>query len=479
MINFNLGKKTQPVIYLNTGSFFDIPTGNLVTGARGETIINGGIGSGRILGTVGSGNNFKSTINHYLMLYAANTIFATAKTAMTTYDTEINITLDRLDYMAAKFKYIPENPVVDAGVWTITDKSTVTANDWAVNINKYVKNKIADKGSKVTFTAFKDPYTGKPLETIIPTFVEVDSLSEFEGEASINMMTGDLEDSSTNTFAMKQGMFKHKFLSQLPRLSGSSNTVFLLTAHIGKKIDMATGPAKYQQPSKQLQYLKAGDVIKGVTNKYNYLVNGGSYFAHTATKLINQGTKLPEYPLKNVENDPVELNIVKLTQLRGKNGVSGYTLNVIVSQYEGIELELSQFHHVKENDRWGIVGSVQNYEMVLRPGVKLSRTVVRDKIHADPLLAKAVQFTSDLLQLHTHHRHLAGLGLLCTPEELYNDIKELGYDWDVLLDTRSWHTPDQYSDKVQPYLSIVDLLKMRAGLYHPYWMKEKPCKKKT
>jgi len=475
LLKFNFKDKTAPVVYFNVGSFFDIPTSNIVIGAKGESIMNGGIN--RIISVSGSGNNFKSTILHHLMLSAANTVFASAETAMTTYDTECNITLDRLEYLASKFKHIPENPVTDAGVWAVTDKAMVSANKWVVMINEYIASKVADKKSYAEFTAFKDPYTKGVLKLPLPSFVEIDSLSEFEGEASIDMLSGDLEDSATNTFAMRAGIFKHKFLSQLPRLSGSSNTVFMLTAHIGKKIDMATGPAKYQQPSKQLQYLKAGDVLKGVTNKFNYLISGGSYFAHTATKLLNTSTKMPEYPLGSSTNDPNELNIVKLTQLRSKNGASGYTLEVLISQYDGVLMELSQFHYVKNNDRFGIAGTMQHYAMVLRPDVKLSRTTVRDKINSDPKLAKAIQFTSDLLQLHMYHRHLESVSLLCTPEELYNDIKDLGYDWDTLLDTRSWMTVDQYSDKVEPFLSIVDLLKIRKGIYRPYWLKEPPCAK--
>jgi len=471
MLKFKFEKKTMPVIYYNVGSYFDIPTANIVIGNKGESILNGGIN--RICAITGSGNNFKSTLLHHFMLAAANTIFATADTAMTTYDTEVNITLDRLERIANKFKYIPEQPVTGVGVWSVSDKSLIAANDWVVAINKYVNEKSTDKKGLIKFTAYRDPYTKEVLSMLPPTFVEIDSLSEFEGISSVNMMSGDLEDSTTNTFAMKQGMFKHKFLSQLPRLSGSSNTVFMLTAHIGKSIDMATGPAKYQRPSKQLQYLGAGDVIKGVTNKFNYLISGGSYFAHTATKLLNATTKLPEYPLGSNTNDPTELNIVKLTQLRSKNGSSGYTLEVLISQYDGVLMELSQFHYVKNNNRFGIAGTLQHYEMVLRPGVKLSRTTVRDKIDSDPKLAKAIQFTSDLLQLNMYHRYLKEQGLLCTPEELYTDIKALGYDWDQLLETRSWMTPEQYSDKVEPFLSIVDLLKMRVGIYKPYWVKEK------
>ena len=54
----------------------------------------------------------------------------------------------------------------------------------------------------------------------------------------------------------------------------------------------------------------------------------------------------------------------------------------------------------------------------------------------------------------------------------------MGYDWDVLLNTRGYWTLNQYSHPV-PYLSTVDLLKMRKGLYKPYWMdKQETTKKK-
>ena len=65
---------------------------------------------------------------------------------------------------------------------------------------------------------------------------------------------------------------------------------------------------------------------------------------------------------------------------------------------------------------------------------------------------------------------------MCTPKELYEDIKKLGYDWNVLLDTRGYWTIDQYTNKV-PFLSTVDLLKMRKGLYTPYFLKDNKEKK--
>ena len=66
----------------------------------------------------------------------------------------------------------------------------------------------------------------------------------------------------------------------------------------------------------------------------------------------------------------------------------------------------------------------------------------------------------------------------CTPAELYQDLKDMGYDWDKLLDTRGYWLINQYDKDNVPYLHTVDLLKMRKGLYHPWWYDKKDLKKK-
>ena len=124
------------------------------------------------------------------------------------------MSLERLETLADKFDHIPKNPIQgDNRAWTLTDKSLVAGNDWAVKINKYIDEKQKDKGSQSTYTPFRDPYTKKELSMPTPTFVEIDSLSEFEAKSSMDMLSKDLDSSETNTFAMKQGLFKSKFLS--------------------------------------------------------------------------------------------------------------------------------------------------------------------------------------------------------------------------------------------------------------------------
>ena len=470
MLGFN-NKKTAPKLLYNIGALMDVPTGSVVTGSKGESIINGGLGA--ISGIVGAGNNYKSTILHYMMLSAANKMLTTHDTAMLTYDTEVNISLDRLEGLAAGFKSLPEDIITGPDAkWSTTDKSLEPANVWAMNLNTYVSNKIKSKNLIVEYNAFKDPYTKGPLKAPLTTFVEIDSLTEFEPESTTEMLTKDLDSSDTNTFAMRQGLFKTKFLSQLPRLSSTSNTNFLLTAHIGEKIDMATGPAKYNQPTKKLQFLKGGDAIKGVTSKFFFLLNN-AWFAHTASVLKNQGTKKPEYPLRGDDEVDTDLNTVKLTMLRSKSGPSGYTIELVVSQSEGVLPTLTEFHNIKNNNRFGLEGSNISYSLELLPDVKLSRTTVRRKIDNDDKLRRAINITSELLQVTMYYPWVTTQELNCTPKELYNDLKELGYDWDVLLSTRGYWLIDNYTDKDLPFLSIIDLLKMRKGLYKPYWYKEK------
>lgn len=469
MIKFKTDNKIKPKIFINIGALLDLPTASIVEGAKGESIYNGGLGP--ITAVVGTGNNFKSTILHYMMLSAADRVQATSSTSLITYDTEMNMSLDRLESLAKKFDNLPEDILTgEDPMWSITDKSMLAGNDWAVEVNKYTEAKEKDKNSKTDYTAFKDPYTKGPLNLNIPSFVEIDSMSEFEAKTTMEMLSKDLDSSDTNTYAMKQGLFKSKFMSTIPVMAVRSNTYFLFTAQLGEKLDMRTGPAAYGNPFKNLQYLKNGEQIKGVSPKFFFLTHN-AWYAHTAKLLVNDTTKLPQYPIDSNENQKTDLNIVMLTQLRGKNGPSGYNIPIVVSQTEGVLPTLTEFHYIKENNRFGLSGNNTHYHLDLYPDVSLSRTTIRGKINSDPKLRRAINFTAELHQLGIYHRStLEAEGLLTDPKTLYEDIKKLGYDWDVLLNTRGYWVLDQYNHPI-PYLSTVDLLRMRKELYKPYFIK--------
>lgn len=455
-------------VLINIGALMDVPTGFFIKGKHGEHILLGGLGA--ITAIVGRGNRYKSTALHYMMLSAADRLSSTAETSMSTYDTEINIHEHTLKRFISNFKYLSELDILEDGTWTITDKTIYYANTWYEELKKFLKSKKENSKKLMVDTPFLGRGGKEALQIVVPTFSEVDSFSEFETEDVAKMQEdNELGDSGANTIHMRQGLSKTRFLMDIPTLLGTSNHFMLMTAHLGDAVQIAAGPYA-PTPVKKLQHMKVGDKIKGVTDKFFFLMNN-CWHASNSTPLINQGTKGPEYPKAGqpVIAGDTDLNLVTLVQLRGKSGPSGFSIQIVLSQSEGVLASLTEFHYLKGNNRYGISGTMQHYSLDLLPEVKLSRTTVRSKIDNDLKLQRALNITSELSQLQQFHRTYGDL--LCSPKELYDDIAKLGYDWDMILsETRGWWT---VNDKDHPlkFLSILDLLKMRSGEYKPYWIK--------
>ena len=143
-------------------------------------------------------------------------------------------------------------------------------------------------------------------------------------------------------------------------------------------------------------------------------------------------------------------------------------MTILASQSRGVLSYLTQFQHLRDNSYFGLDGSVQNYTHTFLPDIKLSRTTVHGKLLDNPKLQRAVQFTSEMLQIEWFMKEKY-VDLWCTPQELYKDIKEQGYDWDQLLSTRGYWMFDN-DKQATPYLSTLDLLRMRKKLYKPHWL---------
>jgi hypothetical protein len=474
MSDFSLQPAFNQIPYVkisyNIGGLMDIPTGSFVTGAHGESILNGGLGP--ITGVVGIGNNFKSTFLHFMML---SVMAKFKRSTASTYDTEINMLPSRLTQLALAIKEFNGENIIDNGRWQITDKTMYFANEWYEIWKQFIKDKIANS-SKITFdTPFLDRDGKTFIKMMIPTFSEIDSFSEFETQDVANMQAdNELGDSGANTMYMRQGLSKIRFLSDVPKLIASGNNPMLLTAHIGKDIPMDARAA----PVKKLQFLKNGDKLKGVTDKFSFLTTN-CWQCQNTVPLMNDTTKAPEYPRDSDDamKGDTDLNLMTVVNLRNKTGPSGLVMQLIVSQQEGVLPSLSEFHYIKTVERFGLGGNMQNYYLELLPEVKLSRTAVRGKIDRDSKLRRALNVTAEMCQM-TMLWHDMQPGIMCTPKELYDDLKAQGYSWDTLLATRGyWCSPDSELAKI-PFLSTLDLLHMRAKKYFPFWMNEDKTIKK-
>lgn len=474
---------------INTGGLLDIPTGEWITGTHGQKILNGGIGN--ITGVVGPGNSFKTTIMRFMVLSAISRSITTVPDIQyATYDTEINTHEGRNERLSNAFEILRNRynqegkaegdpgfgytSLLDEGIWSITDKSVYSGNEFFEATKDYLKSKRDDKKAFKYKTAFLSRDKVSPMLTMAPSFTDFDSLSHFvTSDVEKIMNETELGESAGNTMFMRQGLAKSRMLLEMPAIAASSGHYFLFTAHVGPTISIPSAPGT-PPPRKQLQHMSANEVIKGVTNNFFYLLHN-CWLVTSARPFINQSTKAPEYPFApgdEVQGD-LDLNIVTLKQLRGKNGSSGFNIELIVSQSEGVLPSLSEFHYIKRMDRFGLEGSDRDYAMVLYPDVRLSRTKVRKVLREDKKAQRAVEITSQLCQVFEFHRAIAHDFM--KPDELKKALTEKGYDWDFILsETRSWHTFNDEEHPGYPF-STYDLCRAAKGTYHPYWL-EDDCK---
>lgn len=470
-MNFDLlSSEVKPAphikVLVNIGAGFDIPNGIYLQGKYGESILNGGFAP--LTGFVGIGNNFKSTAMHFAVLTLIARITGSRGEG---YDTETNMHESRIQHLADHIHELNGEKIFITGRWKITDKTMHSGNEWYKLFRAFMESKIKNQDKLSVTLPFLNREGTDLMTMICPTAAELDSLSEFETDDVTEMqIKNELGESGGNMIHQRQGLAKTRLLMELPRFTVASATYMGITAHLGKESTLQNaGPAGHV-PISKLATLKNGDKIKGTTDKFTFVMHD-CYNCHGARAMINQTTKAPEYP-RGPEDDlamDTDLMLVKLTNLRSKSGKSGMTQMLVVSQRDGVLPALTEFHLIKEMDRFGLEGNDRSYSLAIYPDCKLQRTTVRSKIDEDARLRRALNITSELCQI-TNLWQGYKEGFICTPKQLYDDLKAKGYDWDVLLDTRGWWTYDNDKHAI-PFLSTMDLLRMRAGEYHPYWMK--------
>ena len=452
-------------LLLSTNSIWDLITGKIVTGAKGESIIVGGASDFNAY--VGPGNSFKSAILYFTMGAAANYVAATSPVYMMVNDTECNTDTDRLDHLMRRFKYLNQGGVcdIDDGELELTSKALISGDMWWKSIREYSDEHV--KSGKVTYTAFKSK-DGSPYKALPVIMTAVDSFSKLGAQITDDMLSkAKGEDGSTNTVFMKDGLFKTKLLGELPTVSSKSNMYFFTTAHTGRVIEMGN---IYNRPPKKLSSMKDTMDIKKVSSEFFYLTK---ILTNTVgVRKLTNADGAPEFPTKIGSNMSSDLKLVKIETLRNKHGASEAVLEWVVSQKDGVLPELTDYWMAKSNG-FGLSGSPQATYFEICPDIKFNRKQIRDALESSSKLARAARLTADLFLLKIYHTVYESLGILRTPKELYNGMIELGYDWDEILSTRGWSTPDQYNKDLPHYMSIVDLLKYNAGSTIPYWHNKK------
>lgn len=459
---------------LNVG-IIDVITGREQTGVKGESIINGGLNNHIAWTGIANASKTLNLLHFHLMGFLRY---------ITSVDGHIYDSENTLEYMRIIdfIKEICRTSDIDFETvvkpllikkMPLIPKSKLSGTEWEklIKAMRDVREKYKKK-DKIE-TPFID-HMGDRIAMNPPHLSVMDSWSEFAqdaAEAAQDKAVAGHKDRNMEFITDNRGKFQ--LMKELQNLLPQADIYMSSSVHLADNIQLDPKAEKKMK----LEVLGRDNKLRGVpTNFYAYPWT--IFFIYSSKSLLDND-RLPLYPEeaidKNMKRDG-ELTILDVFTCRSKVGQTKINFPLIISQSKGVMPALSQFHYIKDYcDRFGITGNgtdtnTQNYHLDLCPDIALSRTNVRRQIEASPELRLALEHTAYLYQIGRYWKNF-DQSLLCTPKELYEDIKKLGYDWDELLKCRNYWLPDQYTNPVH-YLSIIDLLKMRAGIYKPYWMKD-------
>lgn len=466
------------MILLPVGGLMDVTTGRWKIGMRGEMILVGGLPP--TLGTTGRGNVGKTTLMRSLMLRASSRLVeAGDKPYIETYDTESTHEKDRMNRIAEQNYPFRGRNLFTLGIWKVVDSITVMGEKWLKNSVKWWEEKIDKtnhkKNVRTTPIMGED---GKPIVMHVPSFHELDSLSDFMTSDIFEILDkSELTDKETKTIYMRLGLHKLRVLLQVCAQAVKSSSFVTIAAQIGDKIEISTGGPP-SMPQKEMQYQRLQDKMKGVPDKFTFLPTVVNQVL-TSTAAVD-GNKCAEYPLspEDKEDESTDLNYTNMVCIRSKVGLSGTRFKLVVRQSLGLMFSETEFHHLREfkpgkdskiqlsDGGFGLGKAGYRWFPIIYPEGKFSRQELHTAIDDDPRLERAITITSEILQMRTY-APMRNIIEFPTMEELYEKL-EKEYGWDTLLDTRGYWTLNQYTHPL-PFLSTLDILRMYHGEYVPYW----------
>ena len=466
-------KETKPESHFTTPRFpihplIDVVTGELMKCTEGDYVMNGGYSPHMAVN--GKNNSNKTLIILSIMM---TVIIRNMRSNLDgqMYETENTLEFMRCMQIAVGMcrhfgfneeqiqqvkEYILDN-------FTLRGSKDLGANAFYDEMNEICDARIKSGKDKVTLP-FAD-LRGKPVEIFSPHFCGIDSFSAMEPElvAEKFLDQNTAGSSDNNTMYLKEAGAKTQMLAKWLNQNPRASIYMFSSAHMGDNISLDPR----SPPEKKNMFMKQNHKLKNVPEKYYYYTTT-MFFVNGASPLVN-ADKVPLYPFDSSDKEKKDSKDIRLEiiVLRNKFGQSGVFIPLIANQNQGIDWHLSAFDYCRQV-KWGFEGNDRNYVFDLLPDVKLDRNVVRTKLSENANLRRVADITCEMHLLFRYKFDSIGTKYRCTPKELYNDLKAMGYDWDVLLDTRGYYTIDHYEHPVKP-LSTFDLLRMRVGEYIPYW----------
>lgn len=459
---FNRVPKIKPL--MNVGCLMDIPTGRYYQGKDGEMILNGGVPGW--VGVCGKPNTYKSTLSHFLSLrcYARY-----SPDFLLIQDTEGTIQPIRLEHLASKFEELTDIDLDQVLNINITGLDTF-GDVYFDQLKKFLKAKMSNKKKSLrVITPFIDG-KGENISIIRPTIWECDSLSRMRISAvDAKLDKAKAGASENNTEAMREGAAKSQIINVMPDITSRSGLYAIMTAHLDHEIKMDP----YAPDTRRLATMKKDTKLSRVPKPFAFLTDV-IYQCTNPGALKNQSDKTPLWPRDDSDRGVNDNDLQKVTveTLRSKYGRSGGSIEIVLSQEDGMEVQLTMWNHIKER-KYGYSGNDVRYSLDLVPDIQLQRTTLRGLFYEHRKLERALEISADLCQIQTLWKNIPE-ELNMTPKEIYEGLKQQKIDVDKLLETTRnyWLPKELEKDCPYKFLSTYDICRLAKGTFTPKWMRE-------
>lgn len=462
----------------NVYTLMDHALGGYERGSDGMYYLNGGFAN--IMAFSGRGNTFKSTLLDFCIFI----IMLRYKAAWgSKYDTEMSQQYERLDvgYRSAARVCEHENgetgdlySLFSSGRFNMSGMDVLPGESWYADyMRDEVENRFKEymKGINVRETPFLDPVRRTNRKLIDPWVFGLDSASEFHtGKIEKEHAKSKVGDSEQNILNAHDALQKANMMGRWPQVCARGGFYLGFVVHLAD--DMSTGMKKGAN-DKLLDDFSGELKFAGVPRRaVSFLTN--SLLVATSSKELKQrdtynsktGVSEPMFPTeatKDMEASGNDLKIIVYTQFRAKGGPTGVKFALIYSQELGFQYHLSLWYYLKEilGDEFGYKARGHFYELDLLPGVKFSRTTIRDQLDSDPRLCRALEITAAIAYMQNNWLRLdPKYRISC--ENLYELIKNKGWDWDEIIDktVEYWMFKDQVVEGSKNTLTAMSLLAM-------------------
>ena len=465
---------------LNIGGGFDIPTGRYVKLADGSHVLDGGLAP--FTGACGDGNTYKSTLTTFFSMSALDRycdwwlkdIEKHLRVELMVYDTEFSKKVSRYEDLSIFYRYLrdanlPKTKAHPEGAIIVTS-GVVGADEYFEGVKIWGAAKTKGPKSICWYTTPFLSVEGTPTRMPVPTLNEWDSISMAKADAvSDQYDSTDVGDSKNNTEPMRDGLIKTRIITRMTSLTTVSAMYTTIVAHLGKEINMDPR----MPPEKHMAFLKQHLKFKNAPEKIKFLPNNLYMTSKPVPHWVSGTNRITKYPRHRNDNIVGDTDLQRITviNLRGKSGPSGLPFEVIVSQRDGFQASLTEHHYCLGKKMYGMTGKdITDHVLDIYPEIKLTRTTVRSLFHEDCLLARAMEITMEMCQMHFQWLHLEP-GFVVTPKELHEKLIAKGYDMSILLNTRGWWLFAEIKHPLH-LLTTRDLLEMVHTDWEPVWYKK-------